>query len=129
MTSKKINAVQFDAADMADFEEAFELFDKDGDGTISTTELKNLLRCFGKKASDNDVQAILVRHSKVGEHEEIDFDEFKMIMADIMSEPEFDEEIIQVYKVFDRDDKGVTAHCLMEIMNKLLKLKHEHEKE
>jgi len=30
----------------------------------------------------------------VGEHEEIDFDEFKMIMADIMSEPEFDEEII-----------------------------------
>ena len=52
---KKINTVQFDAADMADFEEAFELFDKDGDGTISTTELKNLLRCFGKKATDNDV--------------------------------------------------------------------------
>jgi len=47
--------VQFDDADMADFEEAFELFDKDGDGTISTTELKNLLRCFGKKASDQEV--------------------------------------------------------------------------
>jgi len=89
---------------MADFEEAFELFDKDGDGTISTTELKNLLRCFGKKATDKDVQDILVRHSKVGEHEEIDFDEFKSIMGDIMSEPEFDEEIIQVYKLFDRDE-------------------------
>ena len=55
MSSKKINTVNFDPADMADFEEAFELFDKDGDGTISTTELKNLLRCFGKKATDNDV--------------------------------------------------------------------------
>lgn len=58
----------FDDADMADFEEAFELFDKDGDGTISTTELKNLLRCFGKKASDDDVQKILARHKKEGEH-------------------------------------------------------------
>ena len=49
-------------ADFADFEEAFELFDKDGDGTISTTELKNLLRCFGRKANDQDVSDILQKH-------------------------------------------------------------------
>ena len=93
MSQKKIPMVQFEPADMADFEEAFELFDKDGDGTISTTELKNLLRCFGKKASDKDVQDILERHQKKGEQEEINFEEFKIIIADIMSEPEFDEEI------------------------------------
>jgi Ca2+-binding EF-hand superfamily protein len=46
---------EFDPQDMADFEEAFDLFDIDGDGTISTTELKNLLRCFGKKATDDVV--------------------------------------------------------------------------
>lgn len=68
-----------------------------------------------------------MRHSKVGEHEEIDFDEFKLIMGDIMSEPEFDEEITQVYKVFDKDDKGVSSHALMDVMNKLLKLKHAHD--
>lgn len=50
-------------------------------------------------------------------------------MADIMSEPEFDEEIIQVYKVFDRDEKGVNAHCLRDVMNKLLELKHKHDLE
>ena len=44
-----------------------------------------------------------------------------------MSEPEFDEELQQVYKVFDRDEKGVNAHGLMEVMNKLLKLKHTHD--
>ena len=31
---------------LEEYWEAFELFDKDGDGTISTGELKNLLRCF-----------------------------------------------------------------------------------
>lgn len=49
------------------------------------------------------------------------------MMADIFSEPEYDEEIIQVYKVFDRDEKGVNAHCLRDVMNKLLELKHKHD--
>lgn len=48
-------------------------------------------------------------------------------MGDIMSEPEFDEEISQVFKVFDRDEKGVDHHSLREVMNKLLKLKHTHD--
>ena len=50
--------LEFDESDMADFEEAFELFDKDGGGTISGSEFKSLLRCFGKKASDKDVVRI-----------------------------------------------------------------------
>jgi calmodulin len=95
-------------ADLADFEEAFELFDKDGDGTISTTELKNLLRCFGKKASDSDVQKILLKYGKT-EQEDINFEEFKVIMAGIMAEPDFDDEAIQVYKVFARDESGIDA--------------------
>ena len=69
-------APKFDEADMADFEEAFELFDKDGDGTISTTELKNLLRCFGKKSTDDEVFAILKTFNKTGENESIEFEQF-----------------------------------------------------
>ena len=40
--------------DEADFEEAFELFDYNGDGTISISELNGLLKCFGKKTSEKD---------------------------------------------------------------------------
>ncbi len=53
-------------------------------------------------------------------------EEFKHIMAEILQEPEFDDEIVQVYKVFDRDDKGINERGLMEVMNKLLELKHLH---
>jgi len=31
--------------------------------------------------------------------------------------------------VFDRDEKGVNAHCLRDVMNKLLELKYKHDLE
>ena len=49
---------------MADYSEAFELFDKDGDGTISTEELKNLLRCFEQEATREEVIEIIKIYDK-----------------------------------------------------------------
>lgn len=40
---------------LEEYKEAFELFDKDGDGTISNGELKNLLRCFEVELPDDEV--------------------------------------------------------------------------
>ena len=40
---------------LEEYWEAFELFDKDGDGTISTGELKNLLPCFDVDLPDEKV--------------------------------------------------------------------------
>lgn len=48
-------------------------------------------------------------------------------MAEIMIEQEIDEDILQVYKVFHRDDKGINELELMNVMNKLLELKHIHK--
>ena len=47
-------------------------------------------------------------------------------MQALIQEPEYDEEIWQVYKLFDKEGKGVTADALSEIMSKLLELKQEH---
>ena len=48
------------------------------------------------------------------------------IMQALIQEPEYDEEIYQVYKLFDKDGRGVGADSLAEIMTKLLELKQEH---
>ncbi len=56
--SEKIDSFdenQIDGSSLEEYWEAFELFDKDGDGTISTGELKNLLRCFEVDLPDEKV--------------------------------------------------------------------------
>jgi Ca2+-binding EF-hand superfamily protein len=39
--------------------EAFKAFDKDGNGYISATELKSMMRSLGDRVSDEDVQKII----------------------------------------------------------------------
>ena len=54
--------LEVDDSSLEEYWEAFELFDKDGDGTISTGELKNLLRCFGVDLPDESVKALIDKY-------------------------------------------------------------------
>ena len=110
---------------MDEYREAFDLFDKDGDGTISTGELKNLLRCFGQVYTDDEVQKIIETYDE-NETGSLEFEHMVAIMQMLIQEPDVDEEIMQVYKLFDRDGKGVGPEALSEVMTQLLQLKQEH---
>ena len=41
---------------IAEFKEAFSLFDKDGDGIITTKELRTVMRSFGQNPTEAEVQ-------------------------------------------------------------------------
>ena len=110
---------------LEEFREAFDLFDKDGDGTISTGELKNLLRCFGQACNDEEAREIIDLYDR-GETGSLEFEHMVEIMHTFMEEDDVDEEIMQVYRLFDRDGKGVGADALSEVMTALLELKQEH---
>jgi len=64
--------------DIADLKETFNMFDKDGGGTISQSELKSVMERLGMKISDADVMDVI---KSVDENfdGEIDFDEGKYI--------------------------------------------------
>lgn len=113
-----------DSDSLEEYWEAFELFDKDGDGTISTGELKNLLRCFDVDLPDEKVQALIERYDR-GKHGNIEFMTLVEIMKSIEDAQEMDHEVQEVYKLFANDDQGVSAERLHKYMNSLLKLKHE----
>ncbi len=42
-----------------EYNDAFQAFDKDGNGFITTKELKSLMRCLGCNPTDSEVQQII----------------------------------------------------------------------
>ena len=84
-----------------------------------------MLRCFGQACNDEEVREIIELYDR-GETGSLEFEHMVEIMHTFMEEDDVDEEIMQVYKLFDRDGKGVGADALSEVMTALLELKQEH---
>jgi calmodulin len=102
---------------IAEFKEAFQIFDKDGDGLITTKELGTIMRSLGQTLSEEELKTIIeeVDHDKSGT---IDFQEFLELMAWKMKEIDIEDELIEAFKVFDRDGNGlISAHELRFVMS------------
>ena len=52
----------------AEFREAFSLFDKDGDGTITTEELGIVMRSLGQNPTEDELQIMLNEVDSDGKH-------------------------------------------------------------
>ncbi|CDW91107.1 calmodulin [Stylonychia lemnae] len=88
-----------------EFKEVFSLFDKDGDGTISTTELGTVMRTLGQNPTEQELEQMILEVDVDG-NKEIDFDEFCALMIKKMKESEPEEELVEVFKIFDQDNNG-----------------------
>ena len=63
-----------------ELKDAFAVFDTDGSGLISRSELKGLLNNLGQVVSDEELDAMMGEVDKDG-NGEIDFEEFKAMMV------------------------------------------------
>ena len=52
-------ADQLTEEQIAEFKEAFSLFDKDGDGTITTKELGTVMRSLGQNPNETELQHMI----------------------------------------------------------------------
>ena len=104
---------------IAEFKEAFSLFDKDGDGTITTEELGTVMRSLGQNPSEAELQDMINEGDADGDGT-IDFPEFLAMMALKVKDTDAEQEIRAAFRVFDKDGNGfISAEELMHVMNNL----------
>ena len=101
---------------ISELNEAFKIFDKDKDGYITTKELGDIMKGLGQNPSEAELQN-LVNEVDIEGNGTIDFKEFLGLMAKKMKEPENEEEIIEAFKVFDKDGNGlISSDELLHVM-------------
>lgn len=104
---------------IAEFRDTFQMFDKDGDGTINTNELGAVLRSLGQSPDEEDLQD-MIDDADEDESGTINFQEFVGLMLKSQTSGLTREDIKQAYRVFDKDGNGyVSAGELRYVMAKL----------
>ncbi|XP_060577948.1 calmodulin-A-like [Ruditapes philippinarum] len=94
-----------DPETIAEFKLAFEMFDKDNDGTISSTELGVVMRSLGQNPTEQELKD-MINEVDVDGNGTIDFPEFCQMMNRRMTEHNEPEELMEAFKVFDKDGNG-----------------------
>jgi len=104
---------------IAEYREAFALFDKNDDGTIDTKELKTTMKALGINPTDKEIQDMIkeVDQDSTGY---VTFPEFISLMVRRLSPSDNEEELMMAFRVFDRDGNGfISASELRHVMNNL----------
>ncbi|KAI5480303.1 calmodulin [Pseudohyphozyma bogoriensis] len=92
-------------AQLVEFRDAFALFDRDGDGTVTTKDIGAVMRSLGQNPTEEELDAMMdeVDRDKDGT---FDFEEFVALMANTISDDTSEAELRAAFKVFDKDGSG-----------------------
>ncbi|CAD6236292.1 unnamed protein product [Miscanthus lutarioriparius] len=112
-------ADQLSEDQITEFKEAFSLFDKDGNGYITTKELGTVMRSLGQNPTEAELQDMIAEVDSNGSGT-IDPQEFLGLMARRTKDTESEEELREAFRVFDKDQNGfISAVELRHVMTNL----------
>ncbi|XP_035886915.1 calmodulin-alpha-like [Phyllostomus discolor] len=115
---------QLSEEQIAKFKEALSLFDKDGDGTITTKEFDTVMRSLGQNSTKAKFQN-MINEVDADSNGTIYFPEFFTMVAGKRQDTDSEVEIHQTFQVFDKDGNGYISvaelcHAMTNLEEKLI---------
>uniref|UniRef100_A0A0K8SPY3 EF-hand domain-containing protein n=1 Tax=Lygus hesperus TaxID=30085 RepID=A0A0K8SPY3_LYGHE len=104
---------------VAEFKEAFMLFDKDEDGAITIAELGVVMRSLGQRPTETELRDMVNGVDQDG-NGSIEFNEFLQMMSKKMKGAEGEDELREAFRVFDENNDGLISNSeLRHVMTNL----------
>ena len=105
-------AEYFTKGQIEEFQEAFALFDKKGDGTIPVGELATVLRALGLDRQKERHEAMMSK-LKVDKNGMLDFPQFLQLMEPVLEETDMEDDLLEAFQLFDKDKNGFISVATM----------------
>ncbi|KAK0737756.1 hypothetical protein B0T18DRAFT_233863 [Schizothecium vesticola] len=90
------------------FRQVFDVFDKDHTGDITASELGAVMKELGLNPSDAELED-LVNEADLNKDGVICFDEFLNLMSQTVKETDTEQELVNAFRVFDKDNSGTIS--------------------
>ena len=107
---------------VAEFKEAFQMYDQNDDGAISIKELSEVMKVLGQILTEPELLDLVTRVVKDEKAETIQFADFLEIMAERLRDVDSEEELLAAFTVFDKDGTGRIS--VAELRHEMTKLKN-----
>ncbi|VDI59027.1 poly [ADP-ribose] polymerase [Mytilus galloprovincialis] len=103
----------------SELKEAFDIFSEDDGHTISTKDVGSLMRALGQNPTEAELQ-IIINDLDFDDRGTVDFPGFYTLMTHKMKDTDAEEEIMEAFKVFDKDGEGsISMSDLRHVMTNL----------
>jgi calmodulin len=91
---------------IAEFKEAFDLFDKDKDQEISVVELGQIFNSIGYNPTLDELKEMIM-DEEGRKKDKITFEDFLSLMAIRIKDEDTEKELIEAFKYLDKEGKGL----------------------